>query len=136
MSDDILQRQAPVIEKEIERLKTLLRANENEAPNFDALLELAKNYLDNPGEVWKEASIEKKVELQWFVFPKGVTYDGEKMRTVENPFIYMVKKEILNTNSQLVGVQRIELCPHAPKACILPIYYTPIFILVFVFGLS
>ncbi len=41
----------------------------------------------------------------------------------------LYSKGIFRTFSELssVGAPRIELGPHVPKTCILPIYYTPIF---------
>ncbi len=86
ISDENLAKQLPLIEDEIIKAKSKLPKQE-EVYNFDEVLELAKNYLVKPSIVWKQASPEQKIRLQWYEFPKGVVFDGKKFRTNEISFI-------------------------------------------------
>ena len=102
------------METEIVKHKSLIGSYKQDSLVFEKLLELTEEYFKSPSAVWRKADINKKIALQWFVFPKGVTYNGEKMQTNEIPFIYIAKKEFITSNSPQVGVLGIE--PHAKHA--------------------
>lgn len=109
ISDELFDKQNSLLEEEIHLTKTKIENSSSGNYNFEELLNFAETFLRTPHLVWKEAKIEKKIKIQWFVFPKGLTFDGKNLRTNETSLLYKVKSENLNSNSASVLPARIEL---------------------------
>lgn len=101
IDDNNFKKQLQLIEDEIVTIKSKL-PKEEEVHNFNEVLDLAKEYLTKPSSVWKKASLEQKIKLQWYEFPKGIVFDGKKFRTEEKAFIRKALSHICDEKSSNV----------------------------------
>ena len=51
-------------------------------PDLEKLIPIAQRVLTNPAGLWKEARDNARLALQSFLFPEGVTFDGQSFGTV------------------------------------------------------
>jgi site-specific DNA recombinase len=104
ISDEVLSRQLGQIEDEIQSSESLLISvpQEDRNLNYTEMLKDLKEYLKMPGKIWLDASIRKKIELQWFNFPKGIYFDGKEFRTDKIPSIYMAIRDNFCLESNVV----------------------------------
>lgn len=102
--DALLQMQLYNIQNEIDHKQKLL-TTDTQKPNIIKLLNFAEEYLKNPGNIWNKLSFEKKIKLQWFNFPSGVIYDGNKFRTTEVCSLFNTKNQFHSDASYLVHHQ-------------------------------
>jgi hypothetical protein len=58
------------------------------------LLKFAVKVLQKPHLLWEKASFKQKKNIQEFVFPKGVTFDGQEFRTPELSIVFNLKSLI------------------------------------------
>ncbi len=65
-------------------------------------MSLISPFLKTPSEIWKMAKIDNKLKLQWFQFPSGVSFDGNKFGTTQIASIYKVKSTFLDVDSTVV----------------------------------
>lgn len=100
--DHILKQQIENIEVEITKTYSLLYALPKQSKNNQQLLDLVKEYLLSPGEVWQKAAFPAKKKLQWFYFPQGLAFDGKKFRTTEICKLFNVKEVFLDPKSTKV----------------------------------
>ena len=84
-----------------------MNAQENEYDPLE-LLRFAEEYLEKPSAVWKEAKLDKKVKLQWFQFPSGLVFDGEKFGTAEIASVFKTKEAFLPLLSTRVDPTGLE----------------------------
>ncbi len=83
-SNDILREQLEYIETELTRLSPLIVSPvDYNKRNIEAAFKTITEYLQKPSSVWEIAPFHCQLKLQWFNFPKGVTFDGRKFRTKE-----------------------------------------------------
>ncbi|MGH7141052.1 MAG: hypothetical protein ACREGH_00250 [Minisyncoccia bacterium] len=104
MSDEVLQRQLSLIEKETSDIETMLAVMEVNDLSPDEAIIFAEGYLLQPNSVWKRASLHTQQKLQWFQFPQGITLDGEKFGTKEISIVFQAKEAILSTSSARVDI--------------------------------
>ena len=95
IGDVVLKDQLALIEAELIKSGSTIAAcsihnTKDIAKDFDIVSE----YLKNPMAVWQIAPLASKIKLQWFDFPKGVTFDGEKFQTTEICKLFMVKNAL------------------------------------------
>ena len=109
ITDALLQQQLEIIEKDLLQLNTTLACipQTNLNVNFENLLNYIRNFLQHPGECWEKAKPELKVRLQWFQFPKGISFDGEKFQTTEIANIFNVKSNFLADLSYTVPLRNL-----------------------------
>lgn len=96
LSDEIVKRRIDSIEDEIclateKLLRIPLLPNK-----VNELIDFIHLYLENPGIVWKNASINNKIQLQWFQFPQGVYFSEDTFGTQEICSLYIVRSLILD----------------------------------------
>ena len=92
LSDELLKKQLDLIENEKSDLKVgLSRSKENEI-DVSEVIAFCEDYLMEPSKVWEEAGISSRLKLQWFQFPKGTTFDGEKFGTTEVSLVFKAKE--------------------------------------------
>ena len=109
ISDSILKGQLDTIEKkEIEDRASLAMLGNTIGSPEDAI-QFVEEYLKTPSEVWKKSDITTKTRLQWFQFPSGITYDGEKFGTAKVSSVFKAKEIILTPKSTCVDPRRLEL---------------------------
>ena len=82
-------------------------ADENKI-NSDELMDYAKGFLLKPSSVWLDASLSVRTKLQWFEFPQGLTFDGEKFRTAQTCNLFKAKSTFLGVESARVDPSGIE----------------------------
>ena len=109
LSDSILKDQLSFLENEILNLELRLSVHPVHDEDFAGLLQVAAAYLQNPGEVWAEASFEQKIRLQWFQFPQGVTFDGEKFGTIKICSLFNVNETISPSISSRADSKQLRL---------------------------
>jgi len=109
ISDDVLKLQLELIDKEVSGINSILFGMQESEQDPIELLEFAEQYLKSPSTIWKESSLEKKLKLQWFEFPSGLIFDGEKFRTTEIASVFKAKDAFEASLSTKVDSRRFEL---------------------------
>jgi site-specific DNA recombinase len=92
ISDAILQKQLNRLEQELLSAHALLEGLPEENVDVPKLIETVNEFLEKPGEIWENAPFDCKLELQWFKFPQGVTFDGKEFRTAQISTLFKVKE--------------------------------------------
>lgn len=87
----VFDRQTTKIEEQITDLYSSMLTKSEETFDVVEVLPFAEEYIKNPGKIWLEAKYERQIQLQWFEFPKGITFDGEILRTPEICSIFKTK---------------------------------------------
>jgi len=67
-----------------------------------------KNFLKPPDKIWAIAELNEKQDLQWFDFPKGLTFDGVNFRTSEISSLFQLNEDSSPEKSILVRMIRLE----------------------------
>ncbi len=109
ISDSILRTQLELIEQDLMKTNALLAGIPEVQYDFIELLNFVSEYLKNPSNIWEKASSASKLKLQWFQFPKGITFDGKKFGTSEISFIYNPESFFLTHESHKAETERFEL---------------------------
>ncbi len=91
ISDTVLRRQLEQIEQELTKLNAEYYSLPEMEDDLGGLLDLTREYLENPGAVWLKATFIQKLQLQWFEFPEGVVYENGEFRTTEIVSVSKVK---------------------------------------------
>lgn len=102
ISDNILREQLELIEKELFNVNKVLMTDSIERKEIEGMFDFVCNYFKNPSKIWVNSSLEDRLKLQWFHFPKGINFDGEKFGTREPLFIFKANKPPLAQNSYTV----------------------------------
>lgn len=102
ISDELLTRQLNIIEDELISAKLNLTDAELVTFDVDKAMSVISPFLKTPSEIWKMAKIDNKLKLQWFQFPSGVSFDGNKFGTTQIASIYKVKSTFLDVDSTVV----------------------------------
>ena len=95
-----------------ERTRLELEKNEidNNVDDAEEILEFGLHKLENIGQLWTDIEdLHVRHRFQKWLFPAGVTYNGEVFGTSRIPLILSIKKELPFGNSLLVIPRRIEL---------------------------
>ena len=110
ISDTVLRNQLEIIEEETFKTNKMLLQIPDLQYDFDRLLNnVVAGYLKDPGDIWDKVPFEIKLKLQWFQFPQGIIFDGEKIGTTKIRSIYMVKKHFFKKMSHHAEAVRFEL---------------------------
>lgn len=112
ISQFVYERQTTRIEEQITDLYSSMLTKSEEELDINELLAFTEEYLKNPGKIWLESKYERQIQLQWFEFPKGITFDGEILRTTEICSIFKVKDIFLPCKSS--NVHPIKLASNFP----------------------
>ena len=105
ISDEVLKQQSSHIEKQIFDTTASLQEIPNADSDIEEALSYASNYLKNSGQIWEKAPFHIKKALQWFQFPQGVYFDGEKIGTPEVSSLFKVKDVFLTEKSSTVPLR-------------------------------
>ena len=92
LSDSVLRTQLEEIEKEMAEANSTLLAMPEDMTDFDGVLDLVAEYVQKPSSVWRSASLEVKLQLQWFEFPLGLVFENGTFRTTELSFLFNEKE--------------------------------------------
>jgi site-specific DNA recombinase len=88
ISDSVLRQQLDLVDGKLTKAHAELYGLPDKKEDIGELMNFAKEYLENPAEVWQKAPFKTKVELQWFEFPQGVILKDRKFRTAEIASIF------------------------------------------------
>lgn len=94
ISITLFESRTAMFEQELIELHGLLRRKEKQVVDIGGLLAFAIRVLKNPILLWQRLPFEKQKALQWFEFPDGITYDGEKFRTTKVCSLFKLISEI------------------------------------------
>ncbi len=108
ISDTVLKQQLDLIEKELTDAQINLASIQEQELNFDELLDHAEKYLENPSAIWKKAKLEKRLKLQWFQFPQGITFENNNCETANLAFVFKTKDAFLRPLSSIVDPNGFE----------------------------
>lgn len=106
ITDSLLKQELEIIEEELLNMNSeLISLTTKNEVNYEKALAMAEEYIKNPGNVWAKSEIDKKLKLQWFQFPLGITFSENSFGTAEIPNIFKVKPLITGSHSSLVDYQ-------------------------------
>lgn len=91
LSDSVLRMQLDEVEKEMGETNSLMVGADDSDENYEDALEFVGEYLQNPGRVWRESSLQVKIRLQVFEFPSGLVFENGTFRTPEISFLFKEK---------------------------------------------
>jgi len=90
LPDSAIRTELERIENERVAIQATLVNFDVNLPNMNEALDAVKHFLQKPGDTWLSADSNTRLKLQWFEFPSGVTYDGEKFRTTKLANVFNV----------------------------------------------
>lgn len=93
ISDQVLKMQSERLEAEFNDVQISIDNEPEIYAEESEIFEFVQEYIKNPGKIWLKVPYPQKIKLQWFQFPKGITFDGENFRTTDISFIFKVKSE-------------------------------------------
>ena len=103
ISDSILKDQLGLIEKELVKVTPcIVSPFDYTKHDIEGAFRTISEYLKKPSSVWEIAPLNCQLKLQWFNFPKGVSFDGQKFRTTEICNLFNTKDAVLTSNSNQV----------------------------------
>jgi site-specific DNA recombinase len=108
ISDTILKQQLDLIERDITESQINLASIQEMEIDFEELLDYVESYLENPSSIWKDAKLDKKLKLQWFQFPQGITLKNNIYGTAQIANIFKTKEAFLPLQSSMVDPSGLE----------------------------
>jgi site-specific DNA recombinase len=81
--------------------------------NVEEALGFVDSFLREPSSFWEGSQWQTKLKLQWFQFPSGIVFDGQKFGTNELAFVFKTKEAFLPLKSIRVDPRRFELLTSA-----------------------
>jgi hypothetical protein len=99
ISDDFCKEKFDEINIELFDIKRKLKElPENFILKTD-ILNIVREALLQPGELWEKANLEDKIKLQWFYFPEGIIIDNNGSRTTKICKLFKLSELKLPTQS-------------------------------------
>ncbi len=120
ISDSTLNQQLKMLEDEEWNIHQSIERQQTKAIDIISLFEQVTDFVTKPGKTWAKLPFEIKKKTQWFVFPKGVRFSGNRFRTIEIRSIFKLK-ELFESNISL-KVGSAELYYKQPKYANSPAY--------------
>ncbi|MBK9391891.1 MAG: hypothetical protein IPN68_17485 [Bacteroidetes bacterium] len=99
ISNEVLRQQSVLIEKQISDTQLALQEIPNSQADLKDAIEFASEYLRHPSQVWEKAPYSIQWQLQWFQFPQGIFFDGQKIGTMELCDLFKAKQTFLPEKS-------------------------------------
>jgi site-specific DNA recombinase len=117
INDEVLKQQLEYIEQDRYSAEDALIKLPNRKRDIQKLLELVKDYLEDPSKYWIKAHFETRLRLQWFNFPKGVIFENGFLRTTEICSIFKAKTDFLDNQSHDVALMHSTPNTHSENTC-------------------
>src|SRR5690606_3343935 len=90
--------------KEKTEIKLKINQLNDDVEDAEEVVEFGKSKLSAIGEAWKQIEdMNVKSRFQKWLFPAGLTFDGEIFGTSQIPLCLSIKKELSEENSLLVN---------------------------------
>ena len=117
IDDDLAKEQLDKIKDEINNLLSEIK-NYGDSENITEVLEYSLNFLKDLSVSIQDLKIQQRKSLQWFLFPEGIVFDGNKLRTTKTALILDTKKTSLSEKSSMVDPKGFEpLTPCLQSRC-------------------
>lgn len=107
IDDDLAKEQLTKIKNEISGLTIRLKDYES-VENIKDILDFSLNFMQNLADDIENINIKNRQALQWFLFPEGIVFDGNKLRTDKTALILDIKMTSLSEKSSLVDPTGLE----------------------------
>lgn len=108
ISNQILQDELNRIDKELIKAEAILDNIPKSFYSIEDMTDFITEFLKNPSKIWAIAEPDEKRNLQWFEFPKGLTFDGTNFQTIEISSLFKLNGEFSDENSFRVPSRGIE----------------------------
>jgi site-specific DNA recombinase len=98
------------IETDIFKQELALSDNHDDVTTAAGVIDFGTELMHNAPNLWKSADLKNRQRLQQAIFPDGLSYsfvDG--FGTAKTSNLYVVVEQLSNNNSNLVGLDRVEL---------------------------
>jgi len=103
IDDDLAKEQLNKIKLEISNLSIKLKDYDG-IENIKDVLDYSLDFLKDLSTEIIDLKIKQRKDLQWFLFPEGITYDGEELRTTKTALILDTKKTSCIKKSSMVDL--------------------------------
>ena len=107
IDDDLAKEQLTKIKNEISSLIIRLKDYEG-VENIKDVLDYSLNFMQNLADEIESIKIKNRQALQWFLFPEGIIFDGNKLRTTKTALILDTKMTSLSEKSNVVDPTGLE----------------------------
>lgn len=91
INDVIAKQQLDLLDNEILDAQVSLSAFEEKEVDVEEALAFSEAFLRTPSKIWVKSEFPTQLKLQWFQFPQGIVFDGEKFGTKEISFVFKEK---------------------------------------------
>lgn len=112
IDDELTEEQLNKIKQEIASYN--LKLKDYDGPdNIQDVLNYSLAFMGNLSKEIEKLEIKKRKVLQWFLFPEGIIFDGEKLRTTRTALILNKKltaQDEQSTNVDLKGFEPLTSC--------------------------
>jgi site-specific DNA recombinase len=125
VSDAVLKQQLDRIERETADVYSNLALLRNAEVSPEEAVEYAEGFLLTPSKVWRKSDLSVQTRLQWFQFPSGVVFNGQKFETPKVASVFKAKEAILSPDSSRVDLPGIEPGTRQCECRVMPLYYKP-----------
>ncbi len=102
INDEMLAKQLAFLESERSEIDISKCRIKSGSVDVGEAIAFCEEYLATPSQVWERAGVSSKLKLQWFQFPKGITFDGEKFGTPEISLVFKAKEAFQPLHSTMV----------------------------------
>jgi site-specific DNA recombinase len=99
ISNQILQDELNRIDQELIKAEAGLDNIPKTFYSIEDMIDFIDEFLKNPSKTWSIAEPDEKRNLQWFEFPKGLTFDGVNFQTKEISSLFKLNGEFSDENS-------------------------------------
>lgn len=107
ISNTLLKEQLAALDEELWLIEKRLLEKEDSQVNVPVVFDFISEFLLSPSKIWAKMPLEIKINLQWFVFPEGVVFDGNKFRTTKISSIFKLKELFPPQKSSIVPTRRL-----------------------------
>jgi site-specific DNA recombinase len=104
VNDDFAKALIDECDQEIRELKNEVFTNRTDSIDVKSLLDKCQNLTSDFFSLWNKLDINGKLKFQWFVFPEGLPFDGEKFRTTR--LAYFIENKLAFKNNKLTLVEQ------------------------------
>lgn len=108
IGDDLAKEMLTQTESDIYNCKQELKQYKSSEDDLDELLTYSLQALSDMPKFWSDMDITQKNAFQKFVFPKGITYDGKKLRTPEKIWTIELNEALADQKFTKMEVRGIE----------------------------
>lgn len=108
--DDLVKSQIVKLKQEEMELTSRMLDFDINDPKLDIknITAMITVFAENPGAIWKNLPLTEKLRLQSFLFPEGLIFNGEQLRTTKTALIFRLREQFIDLQSPLVNQQLLD----------------------------